>query len=103
MIQLTKGGSLPEKAKKEDTKERRKSARLEVNRLASVLIFKHLEQNFSERGSPSREKCLVIDPYIPGTTSVFGRLEAQVRQLEEAVQEIARQWDAIRPPADYDG
>jgi hypothetical protein len=103
MIQLTKGGALPEKAKKDDTKERRKAARLEVNRLASVLVLKHLEQNFSERGAPSRDKCLIIDPYIPGTTAVFGRVEAQVRQLEEAVQEIARQWDVIRPPADYDG
>jgi hypothetical protein len=103
IMQLAKGGPLPDAAKREETKARRIAARAEINRLIAVLIHQHLAANFSGNGTPMREKCLVIDPFVPEVYAIFGRLESQIGQIEEAVSEIARQWDTIEPPHDYDG
>jgi hypothetical protein len=103
LMQLAKGGALPDAAKREDTRAKRVAARTEINRLIAILIHQHLAENFPDRGHPARDKCLVIDPFSPGVYPVYGRLEYQVGQLEQAVAEIARLWDSIEAPTDYDG
>lgn len=103
ILQLAKGGPLPEAAKKEETKRARLAARAEINRYLAVLIHQHLAANFAEHGTPVREKCLVFDVFVPATFTVHGRLEHQVSSLEEAAKEMARNWDDIPPPADFDG
>jgi hypothetical protein len=104
IIQLAKGRApLPEKAKKEITRLTRIAARAEINRYMAVLIYQHLAANFNAHGTPSRDHCLVFDIFVPTVYPVFGRLEHQVSALEEAAREMVRNWDAIPPPADFDG
>ncbi len=102
IIQFAKKGFVQD-AKRQETRRRNEEQRLLVNRFVAVLIYQHLLANFEALGEPSRNHCIVIDPRIGDTFSVYGRLETQAKRLEIACGEIANQWASIDPPRDFDG
>jgi hypothetical protein len=101
LLHLSKSVPIPGKFKKEETQLKKHEARLTVDRFMAALIHEHLRFNFPDRGSPSREHCLVIDPYLNEVATVFGQLEPQLKRLRIACSEIARSWEDITPPNEY--
>lgn len=102
MLHLSKTVQIPAKFKKEDTQARKHEARLAVNRFMAVLVYEQLRANFAHLGKPSREHCVVVDPYLKEIAKVHGQLEPQLKRLRIACAEIARWWPDIAPPPDFE-
>jgi hypothetical protein len=102
LLHLSKTVQIPAKFKKEGTQARKHEARMAVNRFMAVLIYEQLRTNFAHLGNPSREHCIVVDPYLTEVAKVHGQLEPQLKRLRIACTEIARSWPDIAPPPDFE-
>lgn len=83
--------------------EKSTKARIERSKTVAGLIYTYCGKFYSGLGDVDRSLCFAVDIFESTAHRPPGSFVRQLRQIEDACEEIAIRWHSVKAPSDYDG